>query len=110
MAGTPKGELKIHSGLFLAELICIPAFVIELLRALSGNRLSWAYVFEWPLLGFYAIYMWHKLLREERGLEPARSTIGDDKEDVRLKEWNAYLESVHRNDSASTSTEDSSQI
>ena len=54
MTGSTRGTFKINLGLFLAELICIPAFVFELDRALGGNTLSWAYVFEWPLLGGYA--------------------------------------------------------
>ena len=40
-----KGIRRIHLGLVLAELICIPAFVFELMRAVGGNELSWAYVF-----------------------------------------------------------------
>jgi hypothetical protein len=97
MVDKPKNIFRIHLGLFLAELICIPAFVIELLRALGGNELSWAYVFEWPALGVYAIYMWRKMLREERGLvktKPQRTF----KDDTRLAEWNAYLATVHRTD------------
>ena len=58
---------RIHVGLVLAEIICWSAFIFEVKRAISGNTLSWAYVFEWPILGLYAIYMWKRLLREERG-------------------------------------------
>ena len=97
MPGEPKNIFRIHVGLFLAELICVPAFVIELLRAIGGNELSWAYVFEWPALGIYAIYMWRKMLREERGLsKPKPQKVF--KDDARLAEWNAYLASVHRTD------------
>ena len=97
MPGEPKNIFRIHVGLFLAELICIPAFAIELLRAIGGNELSWAYVFEWPALGIYAIYMWRKMLREERGLsKPKPQKVF--KDDARLAEWNAYLASVHRTD------------
>ena len=95
-AGT-KTTLRIHAGLFLAELICLPAFIFELTRALSGNTLSWAYVFEWPLLGLYALYMWHKLLQEERG-DSSRRPVVFDEEDPRLDTWNAYLASVHQSD------------
>jgi hypothetical protein len=97
----PKNIFRIHLGLFLAELICIPAFVIELFRALGGNELSWAYVFEWPALGFYAIYMWRKMLREERGLDKPKAQT-EFKDDARLAEWNAYLASVHRKDQPGT--------
>ena len=98
MAAEKHSSFKINLGLFLAELICIPAFIIEVKRALDGNTLSWAYVFEWPLLGGYAVYMWHKLLQEERG--EARRPVVTDEADPKLDEWNAYLATVHRNDSS----------
>jgi hypothetical protein len=46
--------------------LCAAAFWFELSRALGGNALSWAYVFEWPLLGAFAVYMWRQLLHPER--------------------------------------------
>src|SRR5271155_5075857 len=98
VAAQPKNIFRIHLGLFLAELICIPAFVFEIKRALGGNELSWAYVFEWPLLGGYAVYMWHKLLQEERG--EARRPVVTDEADPKLDEGKAYLATVHRNDSS----------
>jgi hypothetical protein len=97
-----KNIFRIYLGLFLAELICIPAFIIEIFRALGGNELSWAYVFEWPLFGLYAIYMWRKMLRQERGLEVAKPRAPHDVDDPRLAEWNAYLASVHRLDQPGT--------
>ncbi len=97
-----KNIFRIHLGLFLAELICIPAFIIEMFRALGGNELSWAYVFEWPALGGYAIYMWRKMIREERGLVKPKRVVRTDASDSRLDEWNAYLASVHGQDQPST--------
>jgi len=41
----------------------------QLHRALSGNSLSWAYTFEWPLFAIFAVYFWVKSLRDE--LRPA---------------------------------------
>jgi hypothetical protein len=108
MAEEPKKTFRIHLGLFLAELICIPAFIIEIFRALGGNDLSWAYVFEWPLLGGYAVYMWHKMLQDERRYRGERSEVkvskatGPEKDDPRLAEWNAYLASVHQRDQPAT--------
>jgi hypothetical protein len=101
MTGETKNTFRINFGLFLAELICIPAFLFEVKRALSGNTLSWAYVFEWPLLGGYAIYMWKKLLQDERG-ERTRPPVVFDQEDPELDAWNAYLASVHQNDQPAT--------
>jgi hypothetical protein len=97
MIGETKNTFRINFGLFLAELICIPAFLFEVKRALGGNTLSWAYVFEWPLLGGYAIYMWKKLLQDERG-ERTRPPVVFDEEDPELDAWNAYLASVHHTD------------
>ena len=95
MALPAKNTFRIHLGLFLAELICIPAFVFELSRALDGNTLSWAYVVEWPLLGGYAIYMWRKMLREEKGLDVRSAPTQEQQDDPELKAWNDYLASVH---------------
>jgi hypothetical protein len=101
MAGETKNTFRINLGLFLAELICIPAFLFEVKRALGGNTLSWAYVFEWPLLGGYAVYMWRKLLQDERG-ERTRPPVVFDHEDPELDAWNAYLASVHQRDQPAT--------
>lgn len=98
-----RGELWIHIGLFLAGLICIPAFFFELYRALSGNTLSWAYVFEWPLLFGYAIYMWRQMLRQERGEVPAKVSKkqrDNASDDEALARWNDYLAKVHGEDHA----------
>jgi hypothetical protein len=37
----------------------------QLHRAESGNSLSWAYTFEWPLFAAFTIYFWIKSLRDE---------------------------------------------
>jgi hypothetical protein len=54
--------MKTHFTLVVGLALCIAAFSFELGRAEGGNELSWAYVFEWPLLAIFAIYMWWKLL------------------------------------------------
>jgi hypothetical protein len=102
VAAEPKNIFRIHLGLFLAELISIPAFIFELFRATGGNELSWAYVFEWPLLGGYAIYMWHRMLKDERGEITPKKRIDDTTEDPRLAEWNAYLSAVHQKNQPAT--------
>jgi hypothetical protein len=49
-------------------LVIVPAFaalcIWQVHRALGGNSLSWAYVFEWPFFAGYAIYMWWRFLHE----------------------------------------------
>jgi hypothetical protein len=104
MASVRRERIRIHFGLVLAELICLSAFVVELQRALGGNELSWAYVFEWPLFGAYAIYMWRKLLNEQS----TRQRDGDaaesnESEDPQLLAWNAYLDQAHAHDRATES-------
>jgi hypothetical protein len=88
-----KKSLSIHLGLFVAESICVSAFILELSRALSGNTLSWAYVFEWPILGAYAVYMWRKLLSDDDS-RPLGAPSPDD--DQTLAAYNEYLSQVHR--------------
>lgn len=97
MTGKTKNILLVHIGLALAQVICWGAFAVELHRALGGNALSWAYVFEWPLFALYAIYMWRRMLREERGrvttTHPTNAA-----EDAARERYNAYLERVHRDE------------
>ena len=97
MEAKTRHVLRIHVGLVVAEIICISAFVLETSRALSGNTLSWAYVVEWPVLGTYAIYMWRKLLKEERSPDATSPSPAVD-DDPRLVAWNEYLAQVHSQD------------
>ena len=57
-----RQEWKTHLGLFATLVCCAAGFLFELMRAEHGDHLSWAYVFEWPLLGVMAVYMWWKFL------------------------------------------------
>jgi hypothetical protein len=56
-------------GMHVTLLIVLPAFAWltdwQLRRALSGNTLSWAYTFEWPLFAGYACYMWWQLIHDD---------------------------------------------
>jgi len=97
MKGKTDATFRIHLGLVLAQIICWSAFIFEIKRAIAGNTLSWAYVFEWPILGLYAIYMWKRLLREERG-ETSRAPAEPVGPDPQLDAWNEYLASVHEHD------------
>ena len=56
--------IKLHLTLLVGLGLCTAAFWFELSRAEGGNSLSWAYVFEWPLLGIFGIYMWWNFLHE----------------------------------------------
>lgn len=59
-----RRAIKLH----VVILIVVPAFLAlclwQISRALGGNSLSWAYVFEWPLFAAYAIYMWWRFVHE----------------------------------------------
>ena len=87
----------------------------QLRRALSGNGLSWAYTFEWPLFAGFAVVFWAKTIRDEfrikRGEAPGSAETEDgqddlpvsvrpvqvsaaapgDDEDEELSAYNAYL-------------------
>jgi len=69
----------------VAVAVVVPGFLAlcawQVTRALSGNSLSWAYVFEWPVFAAYAVYMWWKLTHEPESL-PTRADdalgVGED--------------------------------
>jgi hypothetical protein len=52
----------------------------QLHRAESGNQLSWAYTFEWPLFAAFTIFFWIKSLRDElrdpRDVTAAEPAVG----------------------------------
>lgn len=58
--------MRAHATLLTGLVLCGWAFWFELGRAQRGNGLSWAYVFEWPLLGIFGVYMWWNVLNPER--------------------------------------------
>lgn len=55
-------------------LVVVPGFMAlcawQIARAVGGNSLSWAYVFEWPLFAGYAVYMWWRLVHEAADTPP----------------------------------------
>jgi hypothetical protein len=89
----------------------------QLHRAISGNGLSWAYTFEWPLFAGFGIVFWGRTIRDEfrsrRGLDLATGRVigvqesgpvlpegigtrqieppDDDADDAELASYNAYL-------------------
>jgi len=85
-------------------------------RALSGNGLSWAYTFEWPLFAVFGAVFWARTIRDEfrlrrgvavpeavRAREAASLVLpegigirqieqpADDADDAELASYNAYL-------------------
>jgi hypothetical protein len=53
----------------------------QLHRAESGNALSWAYTFEWPIFAVFAVVFWAKTIRDE--FHPPVTT-GPAAEDIEL--------------------------
>jgi len=73
-------------------------------RALSGNGLSWAYVFEWPFFAAYGTYVWWKLVHDQTGPatsgvagsgHPQSSAVPAEEEDEELAAYNRYLAELH---------------
>jgi hypothetical protein len=102
------GAIRLHATI----LLVLPLFLVlahwQLNRALGGNGLSWFYAVEWPLFAGYALYVWWRLFREERGhasTHQPRSARGrerlaakDAEADVELAAYNAYLEALRSED------------
>ncbi len=55
-------------GLHVTLAVVLPLFAWaawwQLHRALGGNTLSWAYTFEWPFFGIYAVLTWWRLVHD----------------------------------------------
>ena len=92
----------------------------QLHRALSGNGLSWAYTFEWPIFAVFGVVFWAKTIRDEfrppavaeepdivlpagalHASTAAAATAGPDgapatQEDAELAAYNAYLARLHK--------------
>jgi DNA-binding transcriptional regulator of glucitol operon len=61
---TPRW-LAWHVFVILSVLVILSLGRWQLYRAESGNSLSWAYTFEWPLFAIFAVYFWVKTIRDE---------------------------------------------
>jgi hypothetical protein len=116
-----RRAIKLH----VVILIVVPAFLAlclwQISRALAGNSLSWAYVFEWPLFAAYAIYMWWRFVHEAApegspsdtaaadpggrdaaapAAAPAPETPEELKEDTEMAAYNDYLAQLAEKDKA----------
>jgi hypothetical protein len=91
-----------HAALGILLPACAALCDWQVHRALSGNELSWAYVFEWPFFGAYGTYLWWKLVhdqpctsatRAQKADPPAAKTQDDEHhdEDEELAAYNRYL-------------------
>ena len=116
-----RRAIKLH----VVILIVVPAFLAlclwQISRALGGNSLSWAYVFEWPIFAAYAVYMWWRFVHEAAAdtsptaaadvdadgaasattkSAPARWRRRRKKEDAELAAYNDYLAQLAERDRA----------
>ena len=112
VADAASGRRDVLLTVVMVVLVCAFGAMCwwQVTRALSGNTLSWAYVFEWPLFAGYVVYMWRRLSRERGGTTrssgdtsatSARPGVGDapDEEDEELAAYNRRL--ARLNDEAS---------
>ncbi len=125
MSGQSLRAARLHLAGVLAVAGCLAAGAFELTRALGGNRLSWAYAVEWPLIAAYVVYMWRRLAQERRGdgavgRPPGAGPVGrpadpgyasadlpghpqdgpdeDPSDDPGLVAWQQYLARLHASD------------
>jgi hypothetical protein len=90
-ASTLRTHLTLAAGLAL----CAAAFWFELHRALGGNQLSWAYVFEWPLLGAFGVYMWWRVLHPADHSRKSRETPVIPEVERMRAAWEEYQQTLH---------------
>jgi hypothetical protein len=116
-----RRAIKLH----VVILIVVPTFLAlclwQINRALGGNSLSWAYVFEWPIFAAYAVYMWWRFVHEAAEDRSPPATTGADpggpaasanpkapgpagpaekREDAELAAYNDYLARLAERDKA----------
>jgi hypothetical protein len=95
--------LRLHATLLIGLAFCASAFIFELHRAEGGNGLSWAYVFEWPLLGAFGIYMWWNVLHDGRSTKkrPRRTKpVVEPQYEGMLAAWQEHQRSLAVNQDA----------
>ncbi len=89
--------VRLHVTVALGLAFCVAAFWFELKRALGGNALSWAYVFEWPLLAVFAVYMWWQFLHPHRDNRLNRKVKAlDPSFNGMLERWEESRESLEK--------------
>ncbi len=101
-SGTWRTHLTLAAGLAL----CAAAFWFELRRALGGNELSWAYVFEWPLLGVFGVYMWWRVLHPSTRQRRVRVPVAPEFDRMRSAWEESQRRLEHERGDAAVSGED----
>jgi len=93
---TGSEAAKLHLTLAVALALCIGAFWFEVQRALGGNELSWAYVFEWPIFAVFAVYLWWTTLHQNRRRKraAAQPKVVAPEHVQMLKNWQDHLRTM----------------
>jgi hypothetical protein len=55
-----KDILTLHVPLVIVVAFCAVATVIEYTRAQEGVGRAWVYVFQWPIIGAFAVVIWNR--------------------------------------------------
>lgn len=55
-----KDILTLHVPLILVLALCTYATIKQYGRAQEGIQRSWAYTFQWPIIGLFAIVVWNR--------------------------------------------------
>jgi len=66
----------------------------QLHRALTGNGLSWAYTFEWPLFAGFAVVFWARTIRDEFRIKRGGVTDSPDADPNRYADLPARIAGV----------------
>ncbi len=93
---TGSEAVTLHVTLVVVVALCLAAFWFEVRRALGGNELSWAYVFEWPIFAAFAVYMWWITLhqnRRQRRRAAQPKTVAPEHVQM-LKNWQEHLRTM----------------
>lgn len=53
--------------LVIVLILCTSITVIEAMRATEGVWRAWIYLFEWPMIGAFAVWIWYRFKHEEGG-------------------------------------------
>ncbi len=99
-----------HAALAILVPACAALCDWQVHRALSGNDLSWAYVFEWPFFAGYGTYVWWRLVHDQLPgraadappvqiqVEPTAERRAEEADaEAELAAYNRYLAELHAN-------------
>jgi hypothetical protein len=111
---------QLHVPLVLVLTLCTVITVIEVRRAGDGVWRAWIYMFEWPLIALFAVWIWHRYrtkgsifrslqarwnerverLNAEADAQAEAPAIAED--DPELRAWREYTETLERTDPKDT--------